>query len=93
MFSGIVALADQVAGHRLGDINPALYLLGAESRLPHSPFHTGLVDVTAGDNSFGGVTGFPPVPGYDLSHRLGHARRGERSFPRSRASADPRVQQ
>jgi subtilase family serine protease len=67
MFSGIVALADQVAGHRLGDINPALYLLGAESRLPHSPFHTGLVDVTAGDNSFGGVTGFPAVPGFDLS--------------------------
>ena len=27
-FSGIVAMADQVAGHRLGDINPALYLLG-----------------------------------------------------------------
>jgi len=28
IFSGIVALADQKAGHRLGDINGALYLLG-----------------------------------------------------------------
>ena len=28
IFAGIVALADQVAGHRLGLINPGLYLLG-----------------------------------------------------------------
>jgi subtilase family serine protease len=67
MFSGIVALADQVAGHRLGDINPALYLLGAESQRRHSPIETGLVDVTAGDNSFDGVAGFPAVAGFDLS--------------------------
>ena len=32
IFSGIVALTDQVAGHRLGLINPALYLLGALSQ-------------------------------------------------------------
>ena len=31
IFSGIVALADQVAGHRLGLINPALYALGQAS--------------------------------------------------------------
>jgi subtilase family serine protease len=71
IFSGIVAMADQVAGHRLGDINPALYLLGLESRLPHTPFRTGLVDVTSGDNSFAGVTGFPARPGYDLSSGWG----------------------
>ena len=28
LFSGIVALADQKAGHRLGQINAALYVLG-----------------------------------------------------------------
>ncbi len=67
MFAGIIALADQMAGHRVGDINPALYLLGAESRLPHTPFHTGLVDVTSGDNGFNGVPGFPATKGYDLS--------------------------
>jgi subtilase family serine protease len=65
MFAGIVAMSAQVAGHRLGFINPALYLMGAASRFPHT--HTGIVDVTTGDNSFGGVTGFPALPGYDLS--------------------------
>ena len=65
MFAGIVALADQFAGHRLGDINPALYRLGAQSRMPHT--HTGIVDVTTGDNTFAGVTGFGAAPGYDLT--------------------------
>jgi subtilase family serine protease len=31
IFSGIVALADQAAGHRLGLINPALYIMGPAS--------------------------------------------------------------
>ena len=44
LFAGIVALADQVAGHSLGLINPALYALSAV----HAP---GLVDVTAGNNT------------------------------------------
>ena len=43
-FAAIVALADQVAGHPLGLLNPALYALLAQ-RAP------GLVDVTAGNNS------------------------------------------
>ena len=43
-FSAIVALADQVAGHPLGLINPALYALSAV-RAP------GLVDVTSGNNT------------------------------------------
>jgi subtilase family serine protease len=67
MFAGIVAMADQVAGRRLGDINPALYRMGTLSLHAHSPVQTGLVDVTSGDNSFGGVTGFPATPGYDLA--------------------------
>jgi subtilase family serine protease len=69
IFAGIVALADQQAGRRLGDINAALYLLGAGSTHTHLP--TGLVDVTSGDNSFEGVTGFPAKPGYDLSSGWG----------------------
>ena len=71
IFSGIVAMADQVAGHRLGDINGALYLLGFQSQLPHFPLATGIVDVTIGDNSFNGVTGFPAAPGYDLASGWG----------------------
>jgi len=69
IFSGIVALADQVAGHRLGLINPGLYFLGAVSQ--HGDHQTGLVDITSGNNSFGGVTGFTAVPGYDLASGWG----------------------
>ena len=69
IFSGIVALADQVAGHRLGLINPALYLLGALSE--HGDSHTGIVDITAGNNSFAGVTGYAAAPGYDLASGWG----------------------
>jgi len=68
IFSGIVALADQVAGHRLGLINPALYLLGAASQ--HG-VNTGLVDITTGNNSFAGVTGYTAAPGYDLASGWG----------------------
>ncbi len=68
IFSGIVALADQVAGHRLGLINPALYLLGAASQ--HG-VNTGLVDITTGNNSFAGVTGYDAGPGYDLASGWG----------------------
>jgi subtilase family serine protease len=43
-FAGIVALADQVAGHSLGQVNPAIYQLAAH-RAP------GIVPVTAGNNT------------------------------------------
>jgi subtilase family serine protease len=69
IFSGIVALADQLAGHRLGWINPDLYLLGALSQ--HTRAQTGIVDITAGNNSFGGVTGYSAAPGYDLASGWG----------------------
>jgi subtilase family serine protease len=72
LFAGIVALADQLAGHSLGLINPALYALSA-ARAP------GLVDVTAGDNSVSfiqnnalvTVKGFQAGPGYDLASGVG----------------------
>jgi len=65
IMSGIVALADQQARHRLGQINPALYLLGElhKVRVPG----TGIVSVTSGNNSFGGVTGFNATAGYNLA--------------------------
>jgi len=44
LFAGIVALADQMAGHPLGLINPDLYKLAAE----HAP---GIIPVTSGNNS------------------------------------------
>jgi subtilase family serine protease len=71
-FAGIVALADQVAGHPIGLINPALYRLSAR-RAP------GIADVTSGGNTVtfrqGGrrhtVRGFRARPGYDLASGVG----------------------
>ena len=71
-FSGIVAIADQVAGHGLGLINPALYQMEAA----HDP---GIVDVTGGTNTVtfpqGGsehtVRGWDAVNGYDLASGVG----------------------
>ena len=45
LFAGIVAIADQMAGHRLGFLNDRLYRL-----LDQHP--NGIVDVTAGNNAF-----------------------------------------
>jgi subtilase family serine protease len=72
LFAGIVALADQVAGHSLGLINPALYQLSAQKA-------PGIVDVTAGTNTVSftqdghlrTVRGFPARPGYDLASGVG----------------------
>jgi subtilase family serine protease len=72
-FAGIVAMADQLAGKRLGDINNALY---------HMQYgEDGLVDVTQGNNTVGpftnsdGITytvvGFDATKGYDLASGLG----------------------
>jgi subtilase family serine protease len=68
MFAAIVALADQVAGHPLGLVNPALYALAAR----HAP---GIVPVASGNNtvSFSGGTvhGYSVRNGYNLVTGLG----------------------
>ncbi|HEX9098120.1 MAG TPA: S53 family peptidase [Candidatus Dormibacteraeota bacterium] len=65
-WAGIVALADQKGGHRLGAINKTLYHIG-KSDAYGSAFH----DITSGDNSFGGVTGFAAAAGWDAATGLG----------------------
>ena len=72
LFAGIVALADQVAGHPLGVINPALYRLSGAAA-------PGIVDITSGNNTVsftqGGVLhtvkGCSATPGYDLASGVG----------------------
>lgn len=72
LFAGVVAIADQIRGGRVGWINPALYRMGAEGG-------AGLTDVTAGDNHYtflaGGrpvtVAGYRAAPGYDLASGWG----------------------
>jgi subtilase family serine protease len=79
LFSGVVAIADQAAGHDLGLIGPALY--GRDDG-----FGSGVVDITRGNTTvtfenpstdpFPGthtVQGFNAVRGYDLASGLGTA--------------------
>ena len=77
LFAGIVALADQYAGHghahTLGPINQAIYTIAGR----HEP---GIVDIRTGNNTHtfnqGGrrqhtVKGFSAQPGYDLVTGVG----------------------
>jgi len=69
-FGGIMALVIQsVGGGRQGNPNPTFYRLATAQYGGSGPavFH----DVTAGDNSVPGVTGFSAGPGYDLATGLG----------------------
>ncbi|MGF1427168.1 S53 family peptidase [Kitasatospora sp. LaBMicrA B282] len=61
LFAGVVALADQAAGHRLGVIDDQLYALyGAHAK--------GIVDVTTGST---GASGYTAGPGYDQATGVG----------------------
>ena len=72
LFAGIVSLADQVAGHPLGVINPSLYQMSAAGA-------PGIVDVTSGNNTVTytqhrtttTVPGFDALPGYDMASGVG----------------------
>jgi subtilase family serine protease len=68
MFAGVVALADQMAGHSLGLINPAIYKMSAAG-------DPGIVDIRRGNNTILGggrtVRGFAAGPGYDLVSGVG----------------------
>lgn len=72
LFAGIVALVDQMAGHPVGLINPALYSLAASGA-------SGIVDVTSGNNTVTftqngkavTVKGFDARPDYDLASGVG----------------------
>lgn len=66
--SAITALADQVAGHKLGQINNALYDL--QHDVGYNQF-SGLEQVTEGNNTWGGVAGYSAGPGYNDATGLG----------------------
>jgi subtilase family serine protease len=56
-WAGLVAIADQIAGHGLGQINPTLYTLASGPN-----YSTYLYDVTNGNNQAD-----PAVPGYSAT--------------------------
>jgi subtilase family serine protease len=58
-FAGVAKLIEQIAGERLGNINPKLYSLAADSAA------NGILDITRGDNNYQRVTGFDATTGYD----------------------------
>jgi subtilase family serine protease len=66
LWAGLIALADQYAGHPLGFVNPALYRIGRSSAY-HRAFH----DVVTGDNtpSFPGhrFNGYAATRGWDAA--------------------------
>jgi subtilase family serine protease len=72
LFAGVIALADQVAGHPLGPVNGYLYKMAAAK-------DRGIVDITRGSNTVTfvqngetvTVPGWSAAPGYDLAAGLG----------------------
>ena len=56
-FAGLVAIADQIAGHGLGQINPTLYQLASGPN-----YGTYFYDVTTGNNQAD-----PSIPGYNAT--------------------------
>ncbi|MGD0883724.1 MAG: protease pro-enzyme activation domain-containing protein [Thermodesulfovibrionales bacterium] len=68
-FGGLMALAVQKTGQRQGNANVRLYQLGSAQYGSggSAVFH----DITSGNNSVPGVTGYTCTPGYDLATGLG----------------------
>jgi subtilase family serine protease len=60
VWSGLLAIANQMAGHPLGFINPALYKIGASASYAQD-----FRDVTSGNNSVYSPTGDLIVQGYN----------------------------
>ena len=66
-FAGLVAIADQIAGHGLGQINPTLYSLADGSNYGHYFY-----DVTTGNNQADpSIPGYPATRGWDPVTGLG----------------------
>jgi subtilase family serine protease len=62
MWAGLIADADQFAGHPLGFVNPAIYQI-ARGRAYHAAFH----DITTGNNTFELKKPATTVPGYQAT--------------------------
>ncbi len=66
-WAGLIALADQLAGHRLGLVNDDLYRFARSSRTYAQTFH----DIRVGTNNFAGIEGFDATKGWDAVTGLG----------------------
>lgn len=70
LWAGVMAVANQMAGHSLGYINPSLYQIAASSQ-----YASAFRDVTSGDNSMDtgavSVQGYQATTGWDAATGLG----------------------
>jgi len=66
-WAGIAAMADQVAGHDLGFLNPALYSIANNAALYAADFY----DPTVNNNGCCGEPGWPASKGWDAVTGLG----------------------
>ncbi len=64
LWAGIIAPADQYAGHPLGFINPALYRIGTSPQ-----YHAAFNDITVGGNTTRCRWGFMTFRGYRARRR------------------------
>lgn len=83
--AGILADGVQMAHHRLGSINPALYKVGASSN-----YSLLMNDITSGDNVLlsTGLSGYKAGDGWDATTGWGSPRQA-RPFLRALIAADP----
>lgn len=85
-FAGIMALVNQKTGTRQGLANYILYRLAANESAtdcnsssltdPASPSPCVFYDITAGNNTVPGLSGFSALPGFDLASGLGSVNGG-----------------
>jgi subtilase family serine protease len=68
LWAGILLIADQMAGHPLGFVNPALYKVGTSAKAAQD-----FRDITSGNNSMpsAGVQGYQTASGWDPVTGLG----------------------
>jgi subtilase family serine protease len=69
-WAGIIADANQLAGHPLGFLNPALYSIGANGVTENRGYH----DITVGNNGYNNVPGYNATTGWDLASGWGTPR-------------------
>jgi hypothetical protein len=86
-WAGLVAMADELAGHSLGSINPTLYQIASDPSAYSADFH----DITMGDNTYDGlitVAGYSAAAGWDPASGLGTPR-ANALVPRLALGFDP----
>jgi subtilase family serine protease len=87
LFTGIVALAAQVAGHPLGAVNPRLHAMARH------PAASGIAGITSGCNTDFGVQGYCAAPGpFSLPAGIGTVAAAARFVPALAGAAPGRTQ-